>query len=244
MKSIFKTAGAVALALTLMTSLALAGNPNPTVSPPNSNPHGQSYGEWGAAWWQWALWATAAENPVTDTTGQFAGLNQSGQMFFLAGTFGGNAERTVTVPPGKAFCIPLSNWVLTYPEDAPAELVGKPDEAAAWMHQFLGDYFDAANADELLLEVDGVALKSPLTYRAKSQAFSLYMPADCASVTDWGTFQGRDAHYAAGWHYPNVSDGYYAILTPLPAGKHLIHLRVGSADAPYLDVIYHLTIGK
>jgi hypothetical protein len=28
------------------------GNPNPGIAPINSKPHGKSYSEWAAAWWQ------------------------------------------------------------------------------------------------------------------------------------------------------------------------------------------------
>ena len=73
---------------------------NPRVLPPQSHPHGKTYGEWAAAWWQWALSIPEAQNPVADATGEFAGLGQSGPVWFLAGTFGNSAERTVTIPAG------------------------------------------------------------------------------------------------------------------------------------------------
>jgi hypothetical protein len=231
-----KLVGALALASAMAANLALAGNPNPKVLPPNSTPYGMTYGEWGAAWWQWELLATVDANPATDTTGEFAYVNQSGPVFFLAGTFGGEANRTVTVRPGKAFFLPISNWVLTYPEDAPLGMT--EEEAEAWMRDTLNAAFDGANPADLICEVDGVAVKDPLLYRAQSEAFRLYLPPDCASVTDWGTYQGRDLHYAAGWHYPNVSDGYWVMLAPLAAGQHTIHIKVGT----YLDVTYDLTV--
>jgi hypothetical protein len=46
---------ALALAgLALPTASRAQGNPNPGVAPPQSHPHGLSYAEWGARWWQWA----------------------------------------------------------------------------------------------------------------------------------------------------------------------------------------------
>ena len=57
-------------------------------------------------------------NPLLDQTGQNAALGQSGEVWFLAGTTGGSAERTVTVPPGKALFFPIVNnlWInIPYP---------------------------------------------------------------------------------------------------------------------------------
>ena len=81
----------------------------PRVAPPQSQPYGASYGEWGAAWWQWALAQPASANPLFDSTGEYCGAGQSGQVWFLAGTFGGSAERTCTVPAGRALLLPVLN---------------------------------------------------------------------------------------------------------------------------------------
>ena len=64
-------------------------NPNPGVFPLNSNPHGNSYSEWSARWWQWALSIPAATNPVLDETGANCAQGQSGQVWFLASSFSG-----------------------------------------------------------------------------------------------------------------------------------------------------------
>jgi hypothetical protein len=228
----------LALTLALSASPALAINPNPGVLPPNSHSHGMTYAEWGAAWWQWELKATIDANPALDTTGQFALLNQSGSVYFLAGTFGGAVERTVTIPTGKALFLPISNWVLTYPEDVPAGY--DIPEAEKWMKDMLNQTFDGVKNEDLVCLVDGVAVQNPKMYRAQSEPFRLFLPPDCASVTTWYTLQdtNQTVHYTAGWHYPNISDGYWVMLAPLSAGKHTIVIKYGS----YLNVIYHLTV--
>src|SRR4051812_12486516 len=91
-------------------SSSQAGN-NPGVLPPHSNPHGKSYGEWSAAWWQWVLSIPADRNPLTDETGEFAGEGQEGPVWFGAGTFGDSVERSYSMPTGKALFIPVSNWI-------------------------------------------------------------------------------------------------------------------------------------
>src|SRR5262245_8830247 len=66
------------LGLALMPATGTAArNPNPRVLPTHSQPYGKSYGDWAVAWWQWALSIPEAQNPVTDTTGEFCHVGQS-----------------------------------------------------------------------------------------------------------------------------------------------------------------------
>ena len=54
-------------------------------------------------------------------------------------------------------------------------------------------------------------------------------------------FTGAPFVYAEGWHL-SVSDGYYVMLAPLPAGRHTIHIRTGPIDDPFCDVYYNITV--
>lgn len=64
----------------------------------------------------------------------------------LAGTFGGDAERDISVRPGTAFSVPIWNlaWV-TFPEDDLQE----PDEIIAFMQDI---FFDGAEEGTFSLE--------------------------------------------------------------------------------------------
>jgi len=63
--------GAFALALMMVANVTLAQYP------PASH--------LATSWWQRALETPASENPLTDTTGQFAAVNQpNGSIWFLA----------------------------------------------------------------------------------------------------------------------------------------------------------------
>jgi hypothetical protein len=101
----------VGFLLLIPTPALAAGNPNPGIAPPGSNPHGLSYGEWNARWWQWAFSAQVPVNPVLDSTGTHCAEGQTGQVWFLAGTFGGpgTTTRSCTVPLGQALLVPLVN---------------------------------------------------------------------------------------------------------------------------------------
>ena len=75
---------------------------------PDENPFGKRWEEWTAEWWKWSLSLPKDQNPITDPTGENASHNQRGPVWFLAGTFGGVAERTCDIPAGKAIFFPIS----------------------------------------------------------------------------------------------------------------------------------------
>jgi hypothetical protein len=249
---------ALTLALAIPANLAWAKNsdpqlcpphsqkidPNPGVLAPNSKPCGMDYGEWGAAWWQWVILGTKDNQVLFDTTGEFAQVNQilSGSVFFLAGTWTGTAVvRNVTVPAGKAFFLPIANWVLTYPEDVPPANRNSEKEAEAFIRKTLNENFNGSKAEELVCIVDGVPVKHPKTGRAQSPAFSMYYPPGCFEVEVDASLITGD-RYQVGLHYPTVSDGYWVMLAPLPVGQHTIQIQAGPPGSLWQDVTYNLTV--
>ena len=98
----------------LVASEAQAKNPNRGVVPPGHSVHGMTYSEWASEWVQWALGIPSDMHPITDTTGEFADVHQSGPVWFLIPSRGEALTRTVTVPTGKFLFVPsgpLSTWV-------------------------------------------------------------------------------------------------------------------------------------
>ena len=190
----------LALALILTVNLSWADD---------QTPYGMTYGQWGAAWWQWVNVSPFSKHPLLDTTGKRADINQikSAFVFFLGGTWTGSAPvtRTVTVSAKQALFFPIFNWVLSYPEDVFPEFSTSEEAAEAWIRQTLNDTFDGVNKDsDLYCAVDGVQIASDKIYRAQSPAFSMYLPADCFEVIkDRSVTTGLP--YQAGFHYPSVS---------------------------------------
>ena len=227
------TIGAVALALAMTVNFAQAGKGNvgnPGIAPPQSNSHGKTYGEWAVAWWQWALSIPAANNPLLDTTGQFAGVGQSGPVWFLAGTLGGNAERTVTVPAGKSIFMPVHNWIFgagvfdcdpTVP-GVPCDIPTLRQKAAA----------ATTGAEVVEAWIDGVQVENIRTYRAISpEPFRIVMP------------EGNLVGIPAGTYYPQVADGYWLMLTPFSAGDHYIQVHVVNSNAGVdMTLMVHLIV--
>ncbi|MHC4176625.1 MAG: hypothetical protein ACYSWU_03915 [Planctomycetota bacterium] len=202
-------------------------NPNPGVLPINAHAFGTTYEELAAEWWIWGLGAPADQNPILDPDGGFAGVDQSGNVWFLAGTFGGHADRTCTVPAGKAIFIPLMNtiWIAT-----------EPDETEEEMREGANGAMDAVT--ELECTVDGKPLQDLFGYRAESPAFTLSVAE--GSLASW--------FLPVGEYYPSVAAGYWVLLAPLSEGEHVIEFRGASGepgDPDYWEVSvdYTLTVG-
>jgi len=226
------------LALLLGTSSVTFGaaNPNPGILPLNSSPNGKSYGGWAVAWWQWVLSIPAAQNPMLDTTGQYAGVNQSGPVWFLESTFGNSAERTITIPAGKSIFVPVQPWIF-------GSCSGDCDPSNPGVACDVPTLRDAAASAATSLQtaevtIDGVALKNVLNYRAISPSdFSVTLP-DANVLQALGLSSD-----VAGTYAPQVADGHYLMLTPLTPGNHTIQIHIVSPDFGIdATVISHLVI--
>lgn len=221
---------------------------NPGVLPPQAAAYGQTYGEWSARWWQWAVSFPEELNPVIDETGENCGVGQSGPVWFLAGTFGQTAERTCSVPSGKALLIPIVNafWL------APADV-----EFAVWLADDvlgldsssltdgelmrLAAQWQIDHSHDLSCTIDGEPVRNLGMYRTQSPEFS-------ATLSE--LFE--DFGYEATTYTPCVSDGYWVLLAPLPPGEHLIRFTAQNTfsvaegdpfdDSWSLSVTYHLTV--
>ncbi|MCX9083155.1 MAG: hypothetical protein OIN83_13285 [Candidatus Methanoperedens sp.] len=205
-----------------VAAMEASSNPNPGVLPPDSELQGLTYSEWSAKWWQWLLGIPADKNPNLDDSGANCAEGQSGKVWYLAGTFGGPATRTCTIPSGKAIFFPIVNsvWVATEPGDT--EEMGR---------QINKDFIDKTTL--LDVKVDGVPLQELKKYRAASPAFDVDLPEN--NVFGLGP----------GEYDPAVSDGFWIMLWPLSGGNHeiRIHGTVGKGAKKFdVNVIYNLVV--
>jgi hypothetical protein len=215
---------------------------NPLVIPPQATLGDKSYGEWAGQWWQWGWAIPAAVNPMNDPTGQYAATGQSGSVWFLAGTQNGDAERTVSVPVGKALFFPIVNTVWVNLPD----LGDNPwsPEQEVFAREYIGAIIDTAY--DLSCEIDGQAVKNLKAYRCQTPPGEAYM-VQIPAGDIWGlvglTTVGGGA-FQPGTYGPTVDDGIYLMLPPLPVGKHTIHFTGGleAFGGFHLDVTYHLTV--
>jgi len=218
---------ALVLGLVMPTSTHPAqaqGNPNPGVIPNNTQ-----YRTLSAKWWQWVISIPAATNPLLDATGANCAQGQSGPVWFLAGSTGDTVTRTCTVPIGKQLFFPLLNIIFgSGVFDCDPTNPGVPCDVDTLRAGAAG-----AMDNLLLLEarVDGRELQNLSAYRAQSPVFSITVPPDpIFGLPLTGTFT------------PQVSDGYWLMLAPLPPGNHTIHFKATASFGFTVEVTYNLTI--
>jgi len=179
---------------------------------------GKTYGEWSAEWVKWAI--TSKGVAIDDTSGASCGANQpKNGVWFLAGTFGVNADRTCTIPANRMLFYPLieASWV-----DCP----GTSDitTSDADVRAGLAGYIDLAG--ELTTTVDGISIAGlqMLTVRVQSPKFTSIIPTNF-------TNDSCSPHLSAGKSGRQIVDGYWVMLPPLSIGQHDLTLH-GSAIFP------------
>lgn len=216
-------------------SAAVAPAANSDVFPVTVRPYGKSHSEWSVAYWQWAMGIPYATNPwANDATGDFAGVGQSGPVWFLGGTLGDSATRDFSMPAGKVLFMPVHQWIFgatifDCEPSVPGVTCDVPTLQAS----------AASAADQVThLEVfiDGRPVDNLLDYRVASpSSFSVTLP-DGSVPTEFG------AGLAAGTYAPHVSDGYYLMLKKLSVGSHVLFVHVESALGIEYDQTYNIEV--
>ena len=198
-----------------------SGNANPTIAPTNTRVHGETYGEWSALWWKWALEQPTSANPLVDTTGANCMNGQMGHVWFLAGTkeTTGPITRTCTIPTGTWLFFPAANSFNA--ADSGTQSTFAEQQAAA--------VASFGTPTEVAVTIDGRAVQAIPTYRTLSTEFSLHLPEDNIYAAPAGEYK------------PAAAVGYYLMLNPLSPGDHVvtIHANVGGT---IIDVKYHLRV--
>jgi hypothetical protein len=182
-----------------------------------------------ADWWKWAMSSPAEINPVQDRSGENCGVGQEGKVWFLAGGFGSSKiRRRCTIPSDKYLFFPVINMAY-WPREANDGYTCDRAKASAAMNN--------DTALDLFVEVDGVSLKDPKRYRARSsKCFDIYERVP-ESVKPYRA-------------YPSASDGYWILIRPLKKGKHTIKFwgRYNNATTDYgrmvQDIEYEISVGE
>ncbi len=204
------------LALILMESVSAHAG----VLAQGSTVEGKTIAEWTGEWWNWLVKEPFETNAQADPTGEHANRNQSGPVFFVAGSFGGPVERTFTVPTGKYLLVPMIPYVFWAPEDG-------ADEAA--IRALAASNVDAIESP--YFELDGVLLADPKSYREASPPGGFTL-SDSPLLRQLGLpAMDRLA----------VADGYWAMLEPLTAGEHTIRFGGMQPGQPDTDGVLHIT---
>ncbi|QDV38045.1 hypothetical protein [Tautonia plasticadhaerens] len=211
------------LASLALSGLAPAARADAIVLPPHSVVEGRTIAEYTTDWWNWAFSFSLPDDPFTDPTGAAANMNQSGPVFFLAGTTGSTANRTFTVPADTYLLVPLLNFELSQLE------LGDFSLTEAQIRSEVNGVIDLV--DELHASIDGVAVPNLFDHREESPAFEYFAAPD--NLFDLPTGPSGIA----------VADGYWLMLAPIAAGEtHVINYGGGVSAFDFrVDVTATLT---
>jgi len=207
------------------TQASLAYSPTESVA-------GKTIAQWTANWYQWVYSANCTDNPFTDKTGAKQSLNQSGSVYFLAGTLGDTVVRAVTIPAGKNILIPIVNYMADYPCPDTSFHPAAGETLEHYLTTMCKTNIDIA--DVLSFTVDGVVFTNLSTYRAASGLFNFTGNISLQTCLD---------NCVTGSPQQAAADGYWIMLKPLSAGMHTVHLIGGITSAGFrVDVTYNLTV--
>jgi hypothetical protein len=224
---VMAVASTLAFMIILSTiNLVLADSINPGVYSIDDKPFGLTYAQWTANFWKWVISIPQQNNPNQDPTGAKCTINQTDpNVWYLAPTFGGAAERTCTIPAGTAILFPLLTGECNYLENP--ELKADSDLLACAKH---GN--DQTRSMKAI--IDGVNLRDLENYRVQSSVFDI-------------TFPANNVFSVAPGKTKDVSDGFWVFLKPLPVGKHEIDFSASTIDPSGVNnyntqVKYHLIV--
>lgn len=214
--------------------------------PANSAPFGMTYGDWGAAYFQYVFSIPGSSNPMLDPSGAACNIAQpSGPVFFLnlipdhaflqAGFLGSYAIRTCTIP-SKALWIPIAGWLCSNIQFAPSHGYSPYD-----MRKCAATATDSVDINSLTLFVDGRNLSALIRERRiQTPYFYFEMPVD-DNILTWGWSDGNSGSA--------VADGYFVLLRPLSRGAHVVQFGgaylsgISPAGlAGSFSVMYNLTV--
>jgi hypothetical protein len=205
-----KVSNGLVVAVVLCAALANFAFAGPVVLPAGSTVAGKTIGEWTADWWNWS--ASVNGNIFTDTTGAKANENQSGPVFFVAGTSSGSppVSRDFTIPSGKFVLFPLINWIVA----------NGPDPGFASTSEEVGALVDGTvDPAKLVASLDGTDVADLASHRERSpENFTFTVAAANTGGFPPGSYTDANA------------DGYWLMLEPLDAGTHTLHFGGTSKD--------------
>jgi hypothetical protein len=209
---------AVAAATMLLVRPLEAGIPGsiphlPGNSSPASPPFGKTYDILSQEWWLWAFMQAVPDNPIA---GAPCSNGQSGDVWFLAA---GPPTVSCTIPAGKTLFFPIVNTECSSLEPGPFGSPGSfhgdtPEErracAKAWTDHITG----------ISAEIDEKRVANLAPLRTRSGDFSFTVP-------------NNNILFVPGpaWGFSSA-EGFYVLLSPLPAGTHTIHVK-GTFHDPF-----------
>ena len=215
----------IALLGAMATSALADGNSNPGIRPPEKKSFGKTSGQWAAAWQQWAFSIPADQSPFLDETGASAGVGQSGPVWFLAGNFGGETVRNITVLETSR-CSSRWSTRSSFAPNPPSQRMSPASGPSSK---------DSSRPLTPARSMGGVWWTWRITIPSR--------PSSTRPLFADNLFGLEPGVYG-----PAMTIGYYLMVKPLRPGTHTIHFSglhpngPGEEDDFSLDVTYNITV--
>jgi hypothetical protein len=178
---------------------------------------GETIAKWTQEWWKWALSLPSDANPFTHPDGSFAGMNNNGPIYFIAGQ---SQTNEFNVPAGKPLLVPIRNFVDTPPEFLPSGALSFTDPAIKGTESSNCAIFNRSISN-LEADIDGKPISNLLSHLENTSFFD-------AGTAAAGTL-AVDPTYSldvapVGTHLdPAKSTGYWLMIDHLSPGEHTLH---------------------
>lgn len=169
----------------------------------NEEFYGLTYGEWTAKWWKWAYSIPSNVHPAYDNNGEYCGQNQTGPVWFLAGSFGFPVKRQCVITAETAILFPILNSECSYAEYSTLKTERDLRECAKNIQDQVVNVKASVNATKL---------QNLEKFRIQSHIFNFTLPKNNILGLPPQNTQA-------------VSDGNWVFLKPLPVGKYEIRFR-------------------
>ena len=217
----------------------LAVSAKADVVPPTTPVAGISQATLADQWYRWILEAPASTNPLSDTSGAWAHVDNTGPVFLVAGSSGGGfISRSFSIAAGQPLFLPVvNNADIELPVSMdPSTCIASPSPYACAM-AFL-DTFPLAGG--LVAKLNGVDLVADFApYYQVSGALESFCPAssdnlfsvpagECGAFEQKGTYLALDG-LAPGTYtleFGSTEGGFGAIdtitVTPEPAAMAVL----------------------
>ena len=176
----------------------------------NSRPHGRPWALWAELWWKWC-YSGSNENLASNISRNFFSDQWYEKVWFLAGTFGGKANRKCRLPKGRSVFFPIINDLISLATDPHLK-----DESE--LRAYAKADLDEVRIPPTHVNIDGFEILHIERYRFQTAIFDIVLPP-----------RAPNSNQAGSW-FPSlhsmrtraVSDGYWIFLKPLHSGKHRI----------------------
>ncbi len=220
------------LIMAATTTPIYADNSQPIAFSRDAVIYGNTYGNWSAAWRQWADSLPVDKHPLFDNAPSCA-EGQSGPVWFLGGRFCSDqtgvcedpnnlvATRSCEIPVGKALYFPIFSMSCLYEEakHLPDSWCVTAGPLVTDMRALLEDQVNQSK--NLQVTLDGMTVNDS----ALKEGFRVQSPMYLTTVPDNNIYQiGGEADIVKG-QYSAVDDGIYIMLKPPKKGRHTLNFQ-------------------